>query len=82
MIPQAAENRVATEERAKPTRFSCPATMRGCPGSIFGPAEDATHWLFVQKCLVRKEVAWSFLHCNSIASFPGSCIIGNAVKSK
>lgn len=23
-----------------------------------------------------------FLYCNSIASFPGSCIIGNAVKSK
>lgn len=30
----------------------------------------------------KKEVAWSFLYCNPTASFPGSCIIGNAAKSK
>lgn len=80
--PRQLRNCMAIEERAKPTSLSCHVTTRGCPGSIWGPAEDVTHWLFVQKCLVRKEVVWSFLHCNSIASFPGSCIIGNAVKSK
>lgn len=73
---------MATEGRGKSTRFIGPVAGPGCPGSIPGRAEDVTRWLFVQRCLVRKAEAWSSLHCNSIASFPGSCIIGNAAKSK
>lgn len=52
MIPQAAGNCVAAEERAGPARFSCSATTPACPGSISGPTEDVTRWLSVQKCLV------------------------------
>lgn len=80
--PRQLRNRLAIEERGKPTRLSCLTTALGCPGSISKPAEDVTRWLFMQKMSSPKRSGLVFLYCYSIASFPGSCVIGNAVKSK
>lgn len=80
--PRPQRTRVAIEERVEPTRRCSPVTVLGRPGSISEPAEGVTCWLCAEMSNPKKEVAWFFLYCNSTASFPGSCIIGNAAKSK
>lgn len=74
---------MATEQRAKPKGlmlllFDLARLFWKCPGT----SRRGDPLILCAECLVHKEVAWSFLHWDSIASFPGSCVIGNAVKSK
>lgn len=71
---------MARKKRGKPTGSHSWVTALTGPGRSRNRPEAVTRWLLLQKCLIRK--VGSLLYCHSIASFPGSCIIGNAAKSK
>lgn len=73
---------MALKERGKPTGSHRWMTVLAGPGSISEPARRCDPLALTAEMSNLKRSVGSLLYCHSIASFPGSCIIGNAAKSK